>query len=132
MAVLDFKCRPYVNFIRGISTKASRVDYDQALKTFMNYLRKEDPAQLINGSARKMENRIMDFIADQKKKGLSHSTIRQRIAAIKHFYEMNRVLLSWKVVTRTIGKPSSKKDRGYTHEEIKKLLEIAKPREHAA
>jgi len=121
-----------VNFIRGISTDASRVDYDQALKTFMDYRRKTDPAKLLKGPTEKLEDHIMDFIADQKQKVLSYATIRQRVAAIKHFYEMNRRPLSWKIVTKTIGKPSSKKDRGYTHQEIAKMLTLAKPREQAA
>jgi site-specific recombinase XerD len=130
---LQYNCKAYVNFVRGISSTASKVDYDRALQTFMDYLKKTDPGQLlVADSAEQLEDQIMDFIADQKEKRLSYATIRQRVAAIKHFYEMNRKPLSWKIITKTIGKPSSKKDRGYTHEEIRRMLDVSKLREQAA
>ena len=129
---LQYSCKAYVNFVRGISSPASRVDYDGALQTFMDYLRKTDPEQLLIGSTEQLEDQIMDFIANQKEKGLSCATIRQRVAAIKHFYEMNRKPLSWKIVAKTMGEPSTKRDRGYTHEELKRMLEVFKLREQAA
>jgi hypothetical protein len=45
---------------------------------------------------------------------------------------MNRKPLSWKIVAKTMGKPSAKRDRGYTHEELKRMLEVSKLREQAA
>ena len=47
-----------------------------------------------------------------------------RAAALKHFYEMNDIILNWKKINRFIGeKTRTVKDRAYTKEEIRKMLD---------
>jgi integrase len=45
-------------------------------------------------------------------------------AALKHFYEMNDIVLNWKKINRFIDeKTRTVKDRAYTKEEIRKMLD---------
>ena len=53
---LQHNCKAYINFVRGISSIASKVDYDGALQTFMDYLRETDPEQLLIGSTEQLED----------------------------------------------------------------------------
>jgi integrase len=47
-----------------------------------------------------------------------------RAAALKHFYEMNDIVLNWKKINRFVGeKMRTVKDRPYTREEIRKMLD---------
>lgn len=61
-----------------------------------------------------------------REKGLSSNSISTRLNAIYHFYDMNDVALNKKKINMFKGEYSRKVvDRSYTHEEIKKVLDVS-------
>ena len=102
----------------------------------MDYLNidKENYDKLLTSNPRMIQSRIIDFIIYCKDtKQLAPSTIRGNIAAIKHFYEMNDIEdLKWKKINAFQGEfYKVVDDRAYTHEEIKKMVDIADLRDKA-
>jgi integrase len=64
-----------------------------------------------------------------EKEGKSHGVIHNYVGMILSFYKINDVILNTTKITRFMPKQRKvKKDRGYTHEEISKMLEIADER----
>ena len=57
---------------------------------------------------------------------ISHSSRNTALAAIKHFFEMNEIVLPWKQIAKFLGeKEKVYEDREYTYEEIQKILNVA-------
>jgi integrase len=102
----------------------------------MDYLNidKDDYDKLLTSDPRMIQSRIIDFIIYCKDtRQLSPSTIRGNVAAIKHFYEMNDIEgLKWKKINAFQGEfYKVVDDRAYTHEEIKKMVDVADLRDKA-
>jgi integrase len=71
-----------------------------------------------------VQSHIIEYIRWLREKGLSWQTCVIRAAALKHFYEMNDIVLNWKKINRFVGeKMRTVKDRPYTREEIRKMLD---------
>ncbi|MFZ0895705.1 MAG: hypothetical protein WAZ77_14505 [Candidatus Nitrosopolaris sp.] len=71
---------------------------------------------------------IIEYLTSMKKEHLSYPYRGLSFSSIKHFYKMNNVLLNWETIRMFLGeKTSGNKLRGYTHEEIQKLLSVAAP-----
>jgi integrase len=61
-----------------------------------------------------------------KAEGLSYSYRNLAFNAIKHYYLMNDVILNWPKLSKFLGENTFDNTlRGYTHEEIQKLLNVA-------
>jgi len=61
-----------------------------------------------------------------KREGLSYSYRSAALSALRHYYEMDDILLNWKKISRFLGEVTSDNEiRGYTHEEIAKLLSFS-------
>jgi hypothetical protein len=61
-----------------------------------------------------------------RQKGLSSNSIHTMLYAIYHLYEMNDIILNKKKTNMFIGEATLKQiDRPYTHEEIKKILDVS-------
>ncbi len=125
--------RAYSNFLDGIHTAVTNEDYSGALQTFITWSNISDPDKLLDGDIGEMEDRIMAFIKAQQEKGLAHATVRQRLAALRHFYDMNRITLNWKLsIKKGLGRGTPpKRDRAYKHAEIAAMIEGAKFRDTA-
>jgi integrase len=97
----------------------SRVqDHDELLLTI------KDPKDI--------QRNIIMFIGRCKQRNLSFSTIQGYVAGIKHFYEYNDIDLKWRRINA--HQPARQKvvdDRAYTHEEIKRMVDIASLRDKA-
>jgi len=74
---------------------------------------------------------IRDFLISLvETRKLSYASVNLSYAAIKLFYDVNKVVLNWKNLARYKGKFTRKvDDRLYTKEELKTLLEHADLRE---
>ncbi len=63
---------------------------------------------------------------EMKREGLSYAYRSNAVCAIRHYYEMDDILLNWKKISRFLGEVKSDNEiRGYTHEEIEKLLSFS-------
>jgi hypothetical protein len=73
-----------------------------------------------------MEERVIAFVYSQKEKGLAFATVRQRLAAIRHLYDMNRKTWNWKyIIKSSLGKSEGgKRDRAYRHDELSRMMEV--------
>jgi len=88
----------------------------------MQYLQFDEVDKLLADDPKLLESRIASWIVKQKERGVSRATIYVRLAAIKHFYTMNDVILNWKKLNKYLGDYTKKhQDRPYTKEEIAKI-----------
>lgn len=130
----------FLNFYRAIPSPHTKKLYSICLRKFIEFLHEKghiaEPVieSLLVYKTRKdgereidvetIENWIISYVAYQREQKLSVSIIRTRNAAIKLFYEMNRVRnIPWKIIGKTLGENVKRKDRAYTREEIARLLD---------
>jgi integrase len=91
----------------------------------MDYL---DTDLLQKSDPKKIEQSIIDFII-LLKKTKSYGAIHNYVSAIIAFYKINDIVLNVSKIKRFMPEQrKSNKDRGYTREEILKLLEFADER----
>lgn len=102
--------------------KFSRVEnYDDLLKY------SSTPEGLLS-----IQKNIIMFIEYCKQRGSSYNTIHGYVTGLHHFYEFNDINLKWKRIKAHL--PAKEKridDRAYTHEEIKRMVDIANLRDKA-
>jgi integrase len=128
---------PIRNFIFSLKSFESRVVYTRGLSYFMKYLDIQDDTdynKLLEGKDPKIiQSDIIDFIIHQKEvRNLSPATISTYVAAIRHFYDMNDVILNWKKINSFKGEFTNIiENEPYTREQIKRLIDAADPREKA-
>ncbi len=72
-------------------------------------------------------NNIISYLMQMKAEGLSYSYRNTALFAIKHHYTMvEDLVLNWKKISKLLGERTFDNEiRGYTREEIAKLLSIA-------
>jgi site-specific recombinase XerD len=127
----------FLNFSQTIKSPKTRANYIQALKYYMKFSRLENYDDLLRFSSTQdgllgIQKNIILFIEYCKQRKLSYNTIHGYITGLHHFYEYNDVNLKWKRINAHL--PAKEKridDRAYTHEEIKKMLDIANLRDKA-
>src|SRR5687767_4657552 len=100
---------------------------------FLKMRRGEDYDKLLAPDIPMIQSQLIDFIIYCKDtKQLSPSSIRGNVAAIKLFYEINDIDLKWRKINRFQGEfYRVVEDRSYTHEEIKKMVNVADLRDKA-
>jgi integrase len=77
-----------------------------------------------------ISNRLIKYLIDRK---ISKSYKNLVFSSIKHACEMNDVILNWKKLKKFIksektNNETNGRDRGYTHEEIRKILDFSDQR----
>jgi integrase len=77
--------------------------------------------------AKVIQNNIISYLVEMKVQGLSHSYRNSAFSAIKHHYTMvDDLVLNWHKISKLLGEKAVQNEiRGYTREEIAKLLSIA-------
>ena len=116
--------QPYKLFIESCRTAKTRETYSSSLKSYMLYRNLFSVELLVAEDSKTAQSQIIEYIRWLREKGLSWQTCVIRAAALKHFYEMNDIVLNWKKINRFVGeKTRTVKDRPYTREEIKKMLD---------
>jgi site-specific recombinase XerD len=127
----------FLNFSQTIKSPKTRSNYIQALKYYMKFSRIENYDDLLRYSSTPdgllgIQKNIILFIEYCKQRKLSYNTIHGYITGLHHFYEYNDVNLKWKRINAHL--PAKEKridDRAYTHEEIKRMADIANLRDKA-
>jgi hypothetical protein len=116
--------QPYKLFIESCRTAKTRETYSSSLKSYMLYRNLFSVELLVVEDPKTAQSQIIEYIRWLREKGLSWQTCVIRAAALKHFYEMNDIVLNWKKINRFVGeKTRTVKDRAYTKEEIRKMLD---------
>ena len=118
--------RPYYNFINSLKSKETKEIYKKCLVYYLQHYNLTRVDELLSLPVVENERMLVDFLLELKNKDLSSSYINLNFCAIKHFYFMNDVRINKEKIGKFLGESKKKNvDRGYNHEEIKKLLDIA-------
>ena len=126
----------YRIFIEGLKSPVTKAAYSYALQKYMNYLNIGNPDDLLihQENPKIIQNQIIEYLIQLKNPpySLRYATRSQYLAAIMIFYELNDVPLSKKKIYRYLGEEERPLDnRGYTTEEISKMLEVSDERTRA-
>ena len=122
--------RAYRTFINAIKSQATQEAYKFYLKKYMQFYNIKNPDDLLldrhNPTA--IEDKIIDWLMSMRKDPrftVSFGTRHTYLAGVIFFYDINDVMLRRKKISRFLGPETTRKrkDRAYTTEEIKKILE---------
>ena len=121
----------YSNFIDSLKSKSTKLNYDYALKRYMQFHRLEKYSSMM---VPEKEQMIKEYIVHLVNNNASTSWINMIFSALHNFYEMNDVEdIKWKKLKRFMGEETPhNEDRCYTHEEIHTLVSSAKMKMKAA
>jgi integrase len=99
------------------------------LKKYLEITGINSTSLLVEKDPRIIERQIIDFINMMKKEGKSWGAIHNYVAMILAFYKINDIVLNTTKISHFMPEQRKvKKDRGYTHEEISKMLQFADER----
>jgi site-specific recombinase XerD len=126
-----YDSKAWLNFYRRLDSAATKTGYCNDVQIFMTFCKVDNPEKLLAGTTKELEDNILAFIDSQVKQGLGKDIIRRRKAALKKFYDANRIALTWGFISGAIPKniKRRRKDQAYTHEKIAKMASIADIRE---
>jgi integrase len=121
----------YDTFLYSLSVPETKRRYTKNLKEFLDFCRFEKYEQLLEITDDEKFEAIRDFLITLvETRKLSYASVNLSYAAIKLFYDVNKVVLNWKNLARYKGKFTRKvDDRLYTKDELKALLEHSDLRE---
>jgi hypothetical protein len=119
----------YFNFVNSINSEATRRNYEYCMSRFLKYCNL-DLDSLLRIPQQELSNLIIRYLISLKISSQYKTVI---MATIKHACEMNDVILNWKKLKKFIKSEKTNnqingKDRGYTHQEIQKVLEFSDQR----
>src|SRR5829696_5215200 len=96
--VLDSTC--YNKFLYALNSASTKRQYPKRLQNFLDFLKIKDRDWI--------ETTLIDYFIYQNKKAgsgdISVNTIRNYYKPIKLFFEMNNILVNWKLVSKGIMK----------------------------
>ena len=126
----------YRIFIEGLKSPVTKAAYSYALQKYMNYLNITNPDDLLihQENPKIIQDQIIEYMIQLKNPphSLRYATRSQYLAAIMTFYDLNDVALSKKKIYRYLGEEERPiENRGYTTEEISKMLEVSDERARA-
>jgi integrase len=123
----------YRIFIEGLKSVVTKAAYTFALQKYMKYVKIDNPDDLLQYQDRPkvIQNQIIDYLISLKNPPISlrYATRSQYLAAIMTYYDLNEVILNKKKIYRYLGEEEKPiENRGYTTEEIAKMLEVCDER----
>lgn len=126
----------YRIFIEGLKSPVTKAAYSFALQKYMNHLKIGNPDELLihPENPKIVQDQIIEYLIQLKNPphSLRFATRSQYLAAIMTFYDLNEVVLNKKKIYRYLGEEERPiENRGYTTEEISKMLEACDERARA-
>jgi integrase len=129
----------YNNFLFSIKSETTKQLYIYGLKKYMLYHHFDNVEDLLligkekEQSPRLIEADIIQYIVWLKQdQQLSSISVELYLSSIMHFFSMNDIVLNRKKIGMYIGEYTrTQKDRGYSTEEIHKLLDFSDERSKA-
>src|SRR5437867_1843742 len=122
------KQQSYKNFVNAIRAKRTRINYVHYVDKFMLFHSITSYDALLKGDNLLIESRIIQWLSEDN--SISNISKSVYIAAIKKFYDMNRMTLAWKIILCYLGeKERAHQDRAYSEEELLKMYNEANVRE---
>ena len=116
-------------FLESIKSKETRSNYQLLFNKYAEFIGTDTDDLFYGNNPKLIEAKIIEFILHLKNKGKSYSAICNYVAPVKAFYKLNDIVMNDRKISRFMPEQTKrKKDRGYTHPEISKLLAIADER----
>ena len=113
----------YFNFINSIKSESTKALYENNIQLFLKFCNVSDPGDLLRIDAQRY---IIRYVMSLREMKLATNSITSRLNPIFHFYEMNDVSLNKKKIKMFKGEFFKKsRDRAYTYQEIKKILDVS-------
>ncbi len=100
------------------------------LKKYLEFYNLRNLSNLLDiVDPKEIESQIINFIITKKEQGKSLQAIKNYISPLVSFYRINDVMINSEKINRFMPpRVRIKNNRGYTHEEIQKMLSIADER----
>jgi integrase len=123
--------RLFLNSIKSNATKHMYLTCLQRYLEFANYKTINDLVEKYKDQKDK-ERKVINFVIQLKEEGKNFRSIRNYLTPIISFYKINDVMLNSKKINKFMPTETrAKKNRGYLHEEVQKMLDIADKRMRA-
>jgi integrase len=127
--VLDENSEAFFNFIHSLGAQHTRESYRFCLEKFLSHYG-IDLLSFLKLPQQDITNLVIRYIVDRK---ISRGYKKLVTSSIKQACEINDIVLNWKKIKKFIssektGNETNGRDRGYTHEEIKKILDFVDQR----
>ncbi|CAN5505459.1 hypothetical protein BH18THE1_BH18THE1_17280 [soil metagenome] len=124
MEILDENSDAFFNFINSLDSGYTKESYKFYLEKFLLYY-KLDLVSLLKLPPQDISKLVIKYLVNKK---ISRQYKNLIISTLKHACEVNDIILNWKKIKKFIsseksGNETNGRDRGYTHEEIKKLVD---------
>jgi site-specific recombinase XerD len=114
----------YINFINSIKSEVTKRIYENDIKLYLKFCNLTKLSELL--MITDPQKQMIKYIMSLRKKGLATNSISTLLNGIYHFYEMNDIPLNKKKINMFKGEFTGKViDRSYTHEEIRKVLDVS-------
>lgn len=129
MQSLDENTTVYFNFINSLDSDATKKSYKFCLLKFLNDS-KMDLASFLNLPPQEISNLVIKYLVEKKMSRMYKNLI---LSTLKHACEINDIVLNWKKIKKFIksektNNETNGRDRGYTHQEIQKILDFSDQR----
>jgi site-specific recombinase XerC len=114
-------------FLDSIKSEATKHVYLIYLQKYLKFVNCKTINDLIleYKDAKDIERKIIDFIIQMKEEGKNYRSISNYLTPVISFYRINDIVLNSRKINKFMPpKTRVKKNRGYEHEEIRKLLDI--------
>ena len=111
-------------FLESIKTEATRELYSRALRNFTKFV-DISPEDLVKRPSNEIQTMLEDYVVSCKGRIVA-STIDSYCFGIKHFLEMNDIILNWRKIKKFL--PDRSKVTGskaYTDEDVRNILSIS-------
>ena len=116
----------YQNFINSLKSPNTKRTYQKGFSLYLRYKGIKDTNQFLKDDNKLMQADVIDYMTSSVVISLSYSTKHLYLSILKHFYEMNDVVLNWKKIGKFLGEDERiVSDRAYSREELRTLLSNA-------
>lgn len=114
------------NFLNVLRSKETKGTYIHRMKQYLEYRRWKSADRMLKGTPEAIQKDVIDYLMHLKnKRNLSHASRRVTLAMFRKFYSQNDVVLNWDKVKNYLGAHERTiKDRAYTRDEIRRLLDV--------
>ena len=122
MSNLVLEGESYYNFINSLRSEDTKTDYRNALVRFTRHFSINDISSL---SPKEIESCLKEYIVYLKEQGRSRSSMNIITAALSHYCTMNDININFRRLNKFKSDEKKTSDLAYTHEQIKKVLDIS-------
>jgi integrase len=110
-------------FLDSLKSPHTKLQYDFHRQRYRKY---NDSVGFVQTTPEKLTKNIVEYLSKMKSDGLSYSFRNTTLAAIKHDLTMKDIVLNWPKISKFLGEKTVDNEiRGYTHEEIGRMLQIS-------